>query len=240
MSYYDPEAEATGKYMVAFIESAGKVSPVFERKVREIFEDHMGTLEADSWYLNADVEKAFQEVLEEVGEKTMMEGGVESGKAIEWPDDVETVMDGFEIWNSFHEAAYRNSDLDFPAGKYTVEQLGDREVRVGITEGTTSAPSSPRAVRKGLSRTSARKSTEPGWRIPTRTPTNRLLGSSSGDALTVCVFFAGNVSAHRVAQLNIHAASIIQYSDVINVRIWSQSCRHVRAVFELQLWNTTG
>lgn len=150
MSYYDPEAEATGKYMVAFIESAGKVSPVFERKVREIFEDHMGTLEADSWYRNADVEKAFAEVLEEVGEKTMMEGGVESGKAIEWPDDVETVIDGFELWNSFHEAAYRNSDFDFPAGKYTVEQLGDREVRIGITEGYNLSAEFAKGCSKGI------------------------------------------------------------------------------------------
>lgn len=150
MSYYDPDAEATGKYMVAFIESAGKVSPVFERKVREIFEDHLGTLEEDSWYRNANVEKAFDEVLEEVGEKTMIEGGVESGKAIDWPDEVETVMDGFSVWNSFHEAAYRNSDLDFPAGKYTVEQLGDREVRVGITEGYNLSAEFAKGCSKGI------------------------------------------------------------------------------------------
>jgi hypothetical protein len=150
MSDYDPDAEATGKYMVAFIESAGKVSPVFERKVREIFENHMGTLEEDSWYLNANVEKAFDEVLEEVGEKTMMEGGVESGKAIDWPDEVETVMDGFNIWNTFHEAAYRNSDLDFPAGRYTVEHLGDRKVRIGITEGYNLSAEFAKGCSKGI------------------------------------------------------------------------------------------
>lgn len=150
MSQYDPDAEATGKYMVAFIESAGKVSPVFERKVREIFESHMGTLEADSWYLNANVEKAFEEVLDEVGDKTMLEGGVESGKAIEWPDDVETVMDGFNIWNSFHEAAYRNSELDFPAGKYTVEAAGDRKARIGITEGYNLTTEFAKGVSKGV------------------------------------------------------------------------------------------
>jgi hypothetical protein len=150
MSNYDPDAEATGKYMVAFVESAGEVSPVFERKVREIFETHLGTLEADSWYRNADIKKAFDEILEEVGEKTMKQGGVESGKAIEWPDDVGTVMGALEIWNTFHEAAYRNSDLDFPAGKYTVEERGERTARIGITDGYNLSAAFAKGCSKGI------------------------------------------------------------------------------------------
>lgn len=150
MASYDPTAEATGKYMVAFVESAGEVSPVFERKVREIFEKHLGTLEEDSWYLNADIEKAFDEVLEEVGEKTMKQGGIESGKAIEWPDDVETVMDGLGMWNTFHEAAYRNSDLDFPAGKYTIERQGERVVRAGITDAYNLSAPFAKGCSKGI------------------------------------------------------------------------------------------
>lgn len=150
MSGYDPDAEATGKYMVAFVESAGEVSPVFERKVREIFEQHMGTLEADSWYRNADVNKAFDEILDEVGEKTMKQGGVESGKAIEWPDEVDTVMDALGIWNTFHEAAYRNSHLDFPAGKYTAEKRGDRTARIGITDGYNLSAAFAKGCSKGI------------------------------------------------------------------------------------------
>jgi hypothetical protein len=151
-THYDPEAEATGKYMVAFVESAGKVSPVFERKVREIFEQNMGELNAESWYENADVEAAFDEIIEEVGENTMRQGGIESGKAIDWPDGVETVMDGLQIWNDFHEAAYRNSDKDFPAGKYTVEDIGDNSARIGITNGYNLSAAFAKGCSKGIAK----------------------------------------------------------------------------------------
>lgn len=152
MDGYDPDAEATGHYMVAFVESAGKVSPVFERKVREIFEDNLGELEAGRWYRNEAITNAFEEILTQVGEQTMREGGIESGKAIQWEDDVDTVMDGLERWNDKHEAAYRNSDLRFPAGKYTVEDAGSRTARLGITDGYNLSAAFAKGCSVGIAR----------------------------------------------------------------------------------------
>ena len=152
MDQYDPDAEATGYYMTAFVEAAGEVSPVFERKVRDIFETHLGALEPEGWYRNGDITDAFEEIITQVGDKTMLQGGIESGAAIDWDDDVETVMDALNRWNDKHAAAYRNSDATYPAGKYTIESAGDRAARVGITDSYNLTAAFAKGCSKGIVR----------------------------------------------------------------------------------------
>jgi hypothetical protein len=135
MPEYDSNAEQDGQYLVAFVESAGEVSPVFERKVRRIFETHVGGLDAESWYDTDDCVEAYREVLDEIGDKTMEQAGIQVGKSVPWPEEVETVHDGLSTVNTMHKAAFRNSPEEFPAGRYVFEDICDRRARVGITAG---------------------------------------------------------------------------------------------------------
>lgn len=131
---YDPDAEVIGRYPLATVKSAGEVSPVFEQKARELFTEHMGDLDADEWYSAADVVAAYEALSEEVGEATMRQGGKESARAVEWPPAVETPMEGLGALAQMHKEAFRGSDREFPAGKYTFEPLGDRRAHVGVSE----------------------------------------------------------------------------------------------------------
>lgn len=135
MPAYDPDSEADGRYVVAFVESAGEVSPVFQRKVTDMFEKHLPSLDADEWYRTEDVVLAFNEVNEEIGSKTMEQGGVESARAIPWPDSVSTLSDALDLLIKQHRDAYRNSSQKNPGGNYTVEVRDDSSARVGILEG---------------------------------------------------------------------------------------------------------
>lgn len=134
MTSYDPDSEVIGRYPLATVQSAGEVSPVFERKARELFSDHLGELDAETWYTTDDVVAAYQSLGEEVGEATMREGGKESAKAVEWPPEVSTPMEGLGALAAMHKEAFRNSGREFPAGKYTFESLGDSRAHVGVTE----------------------------------------------------------------------------------------------------------
>jgi hypothetical protein len=134
MPAYDPECEGDGRYLMAFIESAGEVSTVFERKLRSMAEERFDTLAADEWYRLGDMADLYQQVEDEVGEATMRQGGAENARAIPWPDDLNSVEDGLAFLNEAHENATRGSDREYPAGRYTIEMQGERSVRFGVTE----------------------------------------------------------------------------------------------------------
>jgi hypothetical protein len=134
MPAYDEDAEGNGAYLVAFIESAGEVSTVFERKIREMAEDRFGTVSAEEWYPLGEWADLYKEVMDEVGENTMKKGGKENGKAIEWPEDVNSVEGALGVVNELHQDSTRNSGQEYPAGRYVIDMQGPRSVRVGITE----------------------------------------------------------------------------------------------------------
>ncbi|MFB6175751.1 MAG: hypothetical protein ABEI99_01155, partial [Halobaculum sp.] len=94
MSEYDENSEVLGRYPLATVQSAGNVSPVFERKARELFSEHLGELDPETWYSTEDTVSAYHDLNDEVGEATMRQGGKESAKAVEWPDEVDTPMKG--------------------------------------------------------------------------------------------------------------------------------------------------
>lgn len=137
MPAYDETAEGNGAYLVAFIQSAGEVSPVFERKIQEMAEERFGTISADEWYPLGEWKELYEDVMDEVGEATMKQGGKENGKAIEWPDEVNSVEDALNTLNEMHKDSTRNSDQEYPAGRYVIDMQGPRSVRVGITEAFT-------------------------------------------------------------------------------------------------------
>lgn len=135
MSDFDPSSEVIGQYIQVFIQSAGKVSPVFEKKVNAKFEEEVGTIEPDEWYNSGDVKRAYQAILAEVGPKTMEEGGLETAKALPFPEET-GVEEAFELLCAEHvsDDVYRNTDSPRPAGQYT-HDVSDRSAHLGATEG---------------------------------------------------------------------------------------------------------
>lgn len=134
MSEYDPEAEVIGRYIMAFIESAGEVSPIFESKVRSKFEENTGRIEPDSWYTAKNVKYTYEAILADVGPKTMKTGGIETAKTLPF-DENNSVEEALQLLCEEHTSddVYRNTTSQQPAGQYTYE-VHDRSAHLGATE----------------------------------------------------------------------------------------------------------
>jgi len=152
MPDYDPDAELDGKYVAAFVESAGDVSPIFERKVRTIFEEQIDEIDADSWYRIGNIEPVFEEILGQVGENTMIQGGIWAAHRHEYPEWVDSLRDATAVLNDLHKAGHRNSNLEYPAGKYTIEWHSETAFRGGITTGYPYTPPVIEGVYRGMIR----------------------------------------------------------------------------------------
>lgn len=130
-------AHGQGMYVLSFFDSAGEVSPVFERKARDIFADYgLEDVDPDEYYHYDKIAPAFEAVVENAGEKTMRQGGKQMGLDIPWPDDVTSIHDALASLDDIHKVATKAPDerASAPAGGYTYEKLGPREARVGVTE----------------------------------------------------------------------------------------------------------
>jgi len=147
---YDPTAEATGRYIVAFVEAAGEVSPVFARKVQEIFEEKIGDISADEYYRHESVKEGFEAVLVEVGPKTMTEGGIATAKELPFPEDT-TIQEALEMLRDEHSVgkSYRNTDSDRPGGQYRCELAG-ASGHFGATEGYPYTKPYVRGIYQGI------------------------------------------------------------------------------------------
>lgn len=134
--------EAQGLYLQSFFESAGEVSPVFEKKARELFGEYgLDTVQSDEYYPGDDVSNAFFDVVNNVGEKTMREGGIQMGQDVPWPEGVDSPHAGLQTINAVHQEAVRvatdapeDVNLAHPGGRYTYDRTGARSAHVGVTE----------------------------------------------------------------------------------------------------------
>jgi hypothetical protein len=150
-------AHGQGLYVLSFYESAGKVSPIFERRAREIFEEHgLDDIQEDEFYHYDRVAPAFYDVVDNIGQKTMREGGRQMGRDVPWPDGVETVHDGLQTIDAIHQQASpaihngNETDVDRPAGGYTYDRRGQTAAHVGITKQYPNPPIMAEGVFLGI------------------------------------------------------------------------------------------
>ncbi|SDJ79905.1 hypothetical protein SAMN05216226_109125 [Halovenus aranensis] len=134
MPMYDAEAKVSGRYVVPFAEAAGEVSPVFERKVRDTFEERIGELASDGWYQTEAVRDSYYAILERVGSQTMISGGEQTARGLSFDSGL-SVFEAFERLNALQvsDEVYRDTTQDKPAGEYTFERRGERSGRLGVT-----------------------------------------------------------------------------------------------------------
>lgn len=132
--------EGQGLYILSFFESAGEVSPVFEKKARELFAEYgLEDVEPDEFYPGGRISDAFFDVVDSVGEMTMRQGGEQMGRDVPWPPGVDEPHEGLATIDAVHQEAARASkdapaSIQRPAGGYTHERLGPSSAHVGITE----------------------------------------------------------------------------------------------------------
>lgn len=132
--------KSQGRYLLSFFQSAGEVSPVFERKAKQLFDDHgLDDVQADAYYPMDSVVDAFQSVVDEIGSETMRQGGKEMGRAVPFPEPVTGPHEALQFMDTAHVEANCPRDdapdrIERPGGGYTYERLGDQTARFGITE----------------------------------------------------------------------------------------------------------
>lgn len=133
MPEYDPDAEVTAKYMIAFVDAAGEVSSVFKQTAQETLEEHLGELNPEKWYRLEDCVAALDDVHDQVGPTTITKGGVAAAKALPIQDEL-SLEEAIEELKAVHdgEGNVRNSKLDTPAGQYVTDIHEDRSARLAV------------------------------------------------------------------------------------------------------------
>lgn len=129
----DEGVEVTGRYVISMVNSAGKVSPVFERKMEELLSEcDIEDPEPDSWYSAERFTRAVDQATSEIGSKTVRQAGEEMGKDVP-KESFEGPHEALAGTDAAQQAAYRGSE-GRPAGGYTYRKVGPTEARVGVTE----------------------------------------------------------------------------------------------------------
>lgn len=130
-----PQTEVTGANIVAFLTSAGEVSPVFEKKARETFEKYGITdPEESDWYDSENYTEAMLEIVDKAGEKTVQQAGRESVRFNEpllEQDDTESAL---AVLSEQHVQTHRDYD-ESEVGAVECEMIGDTRCRVTGTGG---------------------------------------------------------------------------------------------------------
>lgn len=132
MAKYDETAEGAGKYIIAFINATGEVSQIFEKKTREMFQEVLGEIDPEAYYNQEDIVEAYERIVDEVGANTMKRGGEKSAEILPVPAEA-SLEETLEMVNEEHKNQYRNSDMEYPAGKY-LYKLDGRSARLGVDE----------------------------------------------------------------------------------------------------------
>jgi hypothetical protein len=129
------QTKMTGANVVAFLESAGEVSPVFEKKARETFNSHDITdPDPSAWYDNEAFTDALFEIVDKAGEKTVQQAGREMTRVNDEILQQEQVDDGLAVLAEQHEAVHKNFSVE-SAGRVEHKQIGSTAYRIAGTGG---------------------------------------------------------------------------------------------------------
>lgn len=119
------------EHVEAFLESFGKVSPVFQRKASSHFEDNGIDPYGDKEWVSQDaVRSAVAALAEDAGSATMLEAGKSVGEGI--PAEASEPTAVLQTLNETHKAAFRASQEDLPAGEFRWSEDGG-SLRVSAT-----------------------------------------------------------------------------------------------------------
>ncbi|SDJ68121.1 hypothetical protein SAMN05216226_10785 [Halovenus aranensis] len=127
--------EISGQFVSAFIASAGEVSPVFERKVREYLEKNgIESVEPAAFYSLDKFSKTMHQVEDDVGTMTTMEAGREMITVIEELSAMSSLEETIDVGKQAQRDAYKNFSAE-DAGQLRHEQQDDGTDRVAYYGG---------------------------------------------------------------------------------------------------------
>ncbi|MEZ3144929.1 hypothetical protein [Halobaculum sp. MBLA0143] len=162
-----PDAQLNGLYVAAFVESAGEVSAVFEKRAMQMLtENNIDDLDEDSWYYAEDFEEAMVEIEEQVGSMTTQQAGEKMIEVNEQIPAQDSARDGFDVLKEQHESSYRGYSVD-EVGQYRVDRLSEDHFCVATYGGW----GYPEAFTKGLLK-GVIQETEAGVTNPDLDPTD--------------------------------------------------------------------
>lgn len=120
------------EHVEAFLESFGEVSPVFQRKASNHFEEHgIDPYGDQEWVRQESVRSAVAALAEDAGSATMYEAGKSVGGNIPTEASEPTAL--LQTLNETHKAAFRDPRESLPAGEFQWSETGG-SLRVSATQ----------------------------------------------------------------------------------------------------------
>lgn len=143
------DTQIVGQFLQAFLQSAGEVSPVFERRARGFLEDNgIDQVDPNEWYSVERFAAAMNEIETAVGEKTAEQAGI---KMIEIIDELQG-LDTFESVLETAQVQQRESYQPFSpeaVGQIRYEQDADGTYRLSYYGGWPYPESFTRGIFRG-------------------------------------------------------------------------------------------
>lgn len=150
--------QMTGANVVAFLASAGEVSPVFEKKARETFNNYgISDPDESAWYDNEDFTDALFEIVDKAGEKAVQQAGRETTRVNDEILAQDNAEDGLAVLSEQHEAVHKNFSVE-SAGRVVYEEVEPNSYRVSGTGGYKY----PEALLRGASKETVVQTVNPG------------------------------------------------------------------------------
>lgn len=126
------ETKVHVEHVEAFLESFGEVSPVFQRKASNNFEEEGIDPDGDEeWVSQEAVRTAVAALAEDAGSATMYEAGKSVGGNI--PTEATEPTAILQSLNESHKAAFQDPRAELPAGEFQWSEDGE-SLRVSATE----------------------------------------------------------------------------------------------------------
>lgn len=146
------DPKVSGKYVGAFIESAGDVSSVFERKARNILESNgIEDVDPQEWYSVDRFVDAMNEIEEEVGEKTSEQAGRKMIEIVDAISGLSSMEEAIEIGKEPHRQSYQNFSTE-EVGGLKSERLDNGNVKVAYYGGWEFPEAFTKGIFKGFTK----------------------------------------------------------------------------------------
>lgn len=126
------EPKVSGEYVQAMVATFGEVSPIFERKATTLFaEAGIEDIQPDERYKMSKLSEALHDVVDEVGEKSSEQVGIEQVEISEGFSELDSLDEFAERANEILEQIYTNYSPE-EVGEFRVEATGPDEYRVSV------------------------------------------------------------------------------------------------------------
>lgn len=147
-----PEPKISGKYVEAFIDSAGEVSSIFRRKASNILESNGITdVDPEGWYSMEKFVASMNEIEKEVGEKTSEQAGVKMVEVNDAVSNLTSMEESMEIGKELHQQSHKNFDVD-TVGDMKYERLDNGNLKVAFYGGWEYPESLTHGIFKGYAK----------------------------------------------------------------------------------------